>query len=62
MSATHQAILDAFEVYKAEHEKFETKGVKASAARARAALGDLAKLSKTRRSEIQDKKNAMPVK
>lgn len=62
MSSTHQSILDAIETYKAEHEKFETKGVKASAARARAALGDLAKLSKTRRAEIQDKKNQLSAK
>ena len=56
---THLAIIDAFEAYLNESEKFETKGVKASAARARKALGDLGKLSKTRRAEIQDKKNAM---
>ena len=40
-------------------EKFEGKGVKASAARARGALGDLAKLAKARRAEIQEKKNAL---
>ena len=52
-------ILAALEVYKTENEKFEGKGIKASAARARGALGDLAKLSKARRAEIQEKKNAM---
>lgn len=62
MSATHQAILDAIEAYVAEHSKFEEKGVKASAARARSALGDLAKLAKVRRAEIQETKNAMAVK
>lgn len=62
MSTTHQAILDAIEAYKVEHSKFEDKEVKASAARARSALGDLAKLAKIRRSEIQDKKNQMAVK
>ncbi len=40
-------------------EKFETKGVKAAATRARTALMDLTKLAKARRQEIQDKKNAM---
>jgi hypothetical protein len=62
MSVTHQAILDAVEVYKQEHAKFSDKGVKASAARARAALGDLAKLSKVRRAEIQEAKNQMSAK
>lgn len=60
--ATHDDILAAFEVYKAENEKFESKGVKASAARSRAALGDIAKLAKARRAEIQEKKNAMTTK
>ena len=57
--AIHDDILAAVELYKAESEKFEGKSVKASAARARGALGDLAKLAKARRAEIQDKKNAM---
>ena len=57
--AIHDMILAAVEVYTTESEKFETKGVKASAARARGALGDLAKLAKARRAEIQEKKNAM---
>lgn len=56
---THDSIVEAFNTYLAENEKFEGKGVKAAAARARAALGDLGKLSKTRRAEIQDKKNAL---
>ena len=56
---THQSILDAVETYVFESAKFEEKGIKASAARARAALGDLAKLAKIRRAEIQNKKNNM---
>ena len=36
---------------------FETKNIKAAAARARKALGELGKLAKTRRAEIQEKKN-----
>lgn len=59
MTETHLQIKAMFEEYVAESEKFEVKGVKASAARARKALGEIAKLAKTRRAEIQDKKNAM---
>jgi len=60
--STHESILAAFELYVAEHAKFEEKGVKASAARARAALGDLGKLTKVRRAEIQEKKNGLAAK
>lgn len=56
---THTSILAAVETYVAEHIKFEEKGIKASAARARAALGDIGKLVKARRAEIQEKKNAL---
>lgn len=59
MTETHLQIKAMFEEYLAENEKFETKGVKASAARARKALGELGKLSKTRRAEIQEKKNSL---
>ena len=51
--STHDEIKTAYESYVAEQEAFETKGVKAAAARARKALGNLGKLSKTRRKEIQ---------
>ncbi|ASF00654.1 hypothetical protein [uncultured virus] len=57
--ATHDEIKTAYKSYVAEQEAFETKGVKAAAARARKALGNLGKLSKTRRKEIQEKKNSM---
>lgn len=56
---THEQIVAAYAAYIEENDKFEGKGVKAAAARARAALGDLGKLSKSRRAEIQEKKNAM---
>jgi len=59
MATLHEQILAAVATYTEESEKFEGKGVKASAARARGALGDLAKLAKARRAEIQEKKNAM---
>jgi hypothetical protein len=55
----HEQIVQAFNNYLTEAETFEDKGVKAAAARARKALGDLGKLTKTRRAEIQDKKNEM---
>ena len=55
----HEEIVQAFNNYLAESETFEDKSVKAAAARGRKALGDLGKVSKSRRAEIQDKKNAM---
>jgi len=56
---THLQIKVAMETYLAEHEKFEQNGVKASSARARKALMEMIKLAKTRRGEIQDKRNSM---
>jgi len=53
----HEQIVEAFETYIAESESFEQKGVKAAATRARKALGELSKLAKSRRAEIQEKKN-----
>ena len=55
----HDQIVQAFNQYLTEAETFDEKGVKAAAARARKALGDLGKLSKSRRAEIQEKKNNM---
>ena len=57
--ANHDEIVQAFNNYLTESETFEDKGVKAAAARARKALGDLGKLTKSRRAEIQEKKNEM---
>ena len=56
---THDQIVSAYETYLAENETFENKNVKAAAARARKALGDMAKLAKVRRAEIQEKKTNM---
>lgn len=56
---THSHIVEAMEAYLKESEAFETKGVKAAAARARKALGEMGKLAKERRKEIQEKKNSM---
>jgi len=57
--SNHEEIVQAFNNYLAESATFEDKNVKAAAARARKALGDLGKLTKARRAEIQDRKNAM---
>jgi N-glycosylase/DNA lyase len=56
---THEQIVEQYEAYLAENAKFEEKGVKAASTRARKALGELGKLAKTRRAEIQEKKNEM---
>ena len=56
--AVHDDLVQKFETYVEENRKFEEKGVKASAARARKALAEIAKLCKERRAEIQEKKNA----
>ena len=53
----HEQIVEAFNSYLAEAESFDDKGVKVAGTRARKALGELTKLAKSRRAEIQDKKN-----
>jgi hypothetical protein len=55
----HEQIVQAFNAYLKEHDSWETKNVKAAATRARSALGDLGKLTKERRKEIQERKNNM---
>ena len=55
----HEKIVEAFNSYLKEAETFDEKGVKAAATRARKALGDLGKLTKSRRAEIQERKNNM---
>jgi len=56
---SHEQIVEQYETYLKEHAAFEEKGVKAAATRARKALGELGKLTKARRAEIQEKKNSM---
>jgi hypothetical protein len=58
MSLNHDTIKAAFETYISENEKFTDKGVKASAARARKALQEIAKAVKERRKEITEAVNA----
>ncbi len=52
----HEQIVAQYETYLAENQKFTEKGVKVSAARARKALAEIAKLAKERRKEIQEEK------
>lgn len=59
MSTTHEQILELVKIYSDENEKFVTKGIKASAGRARKALSQLSKAVKVRRGEIQEAKVAM---
>lgn len=59
MSEIHEKLKIAFALYVQETERFEEKGVKVSAVRARQALNELKTLIPLRRKEIQDKKNIM---
>jgi GTP cyclohydrolase I len=56
---THEQIVEAFNNYIAENEKFTSKGVKAAAARARKALQEMSKGIKERRKEITAEKEAL---
>jgi hypothetical protein len=58
MSHHHDKLLEAFETYKAENEQFQGKGIKASAARARKALQEIAGSCKERRKEITAEKES----
>jgi len=59
VSNNHKTIEEAFQTYLDENAKFTEKGVKASAARARKALQDMAGAIKERRKEIMEEKNAI---
>ena len=58
MSEIHAAILENFETYVTENQKFVVKGNKSAGTRARKALMELTRLAKSRRAEIQDEKNS----
>jgi hypothetical protein len=58
----HEKLIAAFEAYKVENEKFQEKGIKASAARARKALQEIAGSCKERRKEITAQKEALEAK
>lgn len=55
-------ITDAYQLYVEENTRFREKRIKASASRARKALGDLRKLAGERRKEIQAEKEALAKK
>jgi len=59
MSVNHDVIMKQIEVYIMENEKLTTKGVKASAARARKALQNITVAIKDRRKEIMEEKAAI---
>jgi len=56
--SNHATLVNLFETYVSENEKFEAKGNKAAGTRARKALAELTKAAKDRRKEIQDSKTA----
>jgi hypothetical protein len=62
MNETHSKLVEQFNAYLSENEKFTSKGVKASAARARKALQELGKALKERRKEITVEKEALATK
>ncbi len=53
----HDSLLNLFDTYVTESEKFE-KGNKSAGTRARKALAEISKICTARRKEIQEKKNA----
>jgi hypothetical protein len=55
--SVHEKLKLAFAIYLQENEKFEVKGIKSSAVRARQALNDMKDLITDRRKEIQEKKS-----
>ena len=59
MDTQKQEILDTVASYIKNVDLYIEKNNKSASTRARKALGELGKLSKHRRAEIQNKKNAM---
>ena len=55
---SHQQIIESFNTYIEENQKFADKGNKAAATRARKALLELKKLCVTRRGEIIEAKKS----
>ena len=60
--SNHDIIVEAFQNYMDENTRFTDKGIKASAARARKALGDIRKAAGERRKEIMAEKTALAEK
>jgi len=59
IKSINDQITEAYNTYMAENDRFVTKGVKVSAARARKALGELRKLAGERRKQIQTEKEVL---
>lgn len=55
----HEQIVEQYENYLQEAASFDEKNVKAAATRARKALGEIGKLAKSRRAEIQERRNQL---
>lgn len=55
----HEQIKEQYEKYLAEAERFDEKGIKGASTTSRKSLGEIAKLCKLRRAEIQEKRNNM---
>ncbi len=58
MSNTVEQLKEQFAAFVAEYEKFSEKGTKVAGTRARKALLEVGKLTKTVRGEIQASKNS----
>ncbi len=56
---TNDDLKAQFEIYFNENDKFVNNGIKASATKARKALAEIIKLSKERRVQILEEKEAM---
>ena len=54
----HAELLEKVQEYTDNHEKFVEKGNKAAGTRARKALSEIAKLTKSQRKAIQETKNS----
>ena len=54
----HENLINLFESYLIENDKFQNKGNKAAGTRARKAWAEFTKAAKERRKEIQDAKTA----
>ena len=59
MSETHAKLIEQLEKYLIESEKFNKKGVKASADRARKALLEISKHATARRKELLEEKKQL---
>jgi len=59
MMSHHNELIEKVKEYTDNHEKFVANGNKAAGTRARKALSEIGKLTKSQRKAIQDVKNAV---